>query len=164
MDIDIKVDGLNEIHKQLMKLDVETNIKALNSALVAAAKPTLNRAKRNVSFSSNLVNSLKIKRHRTFNKRKGKANIAKGFRKASSGSNRVTGASIQVDFKKAPHFHLLELGTKDRKNKRGANRGRVSPRNYLGNAFSGGAPDEALEIFKKRMQIRLKRLVKQGKL
>jgi len=164
MDVNFKVDGLQEIERQLKRLTAETAVKNLNSALMSASKPTYDRARRNASFSETFRGAIKRKKHRTLKKKTGKLELTKGFRRASSGTNRVTGVSVQVVFKKAPHFHLVELGTDARSTKKGYNRGKVKGRSMLGKAFEGDAPDEALRIFKKRMQARIKKLVKKGQL
>ena len=163
MDVEFKVDGLQEIERQLKRLTAETAVKHLNSALMSASKPTYDRARRNASFSDSFSSAIKRKKHRML--RKGKLELKKGFRRSASGTNRVTGVSVQVIFKKAPHFHLIEFGTAQRKTKKGYNRGQVKRgRRMLGSAFDGDAPNEALTIFKKRMQARIKRLVKKGQL
>ena len=160
MDVDIQVDGLREIETALRKLEAATAVKALNSALMAASKPTYDRARRNASPWPSMAGAIRRRKQRTIKRKTGKAQLQKGFRRGAS-PDRVTGVSIEVVHKKAPHFHLLELGTAQRKNKRGANRGRVVPRLMMTKAFEGGE-DEAINIFKKRMKSRIKKLVKQG--
>lgn len=163
MDVEFKVDGLQEIERQLNRLTAETAVKHLNTALMAASKPTYDRARRNASWSDSFRTSMRRQKHRML--KKGKLHLEKGFRRSASGTNRVTGVSVQVVFKNAPHFHLIEFGTAQRKTKKGYNRGQVKRgRRMLGSAFDGDAPNEALTIFKKRMQVRIKRLVKKGQL
>lgn len=161
MDVEIKVDGLKEIEAQLLKLDVATAIKSLNGALMSASKPAFDRARQNASFSNTFRGAIRRKKHRTLNKKKGKLHLTKGFRRADS--NRATGVSIQVLFKKAPHFHLIEFGTDERQTRKGANRGKIDKGRFMmTRAFDGNAPDEALNIFKKRMRARIKKLTKGG--
>lgn len=163
MDVDIKISGLDEVEKQLKKLEAATAVKALNSALMSAAKPTYDRARANAAFSENFKSAIRRKKHRTISKKKG-IRQQKGFRRAFRGTNRVTGVSVEVVHRKAPHFHLVELGTTDRYNRRGAYRGKVQARSMLGKAFSGNASNEAITIFGKRIKSRLKRIAKKGTL
>lgn len=163
MTVDIKLSGLNEVESQLKKLGAVGAVTELNKALMAASKPTWDRARRNASFSTNFRNAIKRVKQRSLNKKRQKLNFTKGFRRAASGSNRVTGVSIIVAFKKAPHFHLIELGTKDRRKKTNGQRtGRVEARSMLGKAFDGNAPSEAVKIFEKRIKARVNKLIKNG--
>jgi HK97 gp10 family phage protein len=156
----MEIKGLRQLHDQLTKLDAYTGHKTLNSALRSAAKPAYNRVLANVSFSNNFRESVKLVKHTRMSKRKGVVN-KKRFNR-SQHPDRAAGVSIAVDFKKAPHFHLLELGTDERKTKKGGYRGRVTPRNYMGKAFQKGHEQEAINIFVKSIQRSLKRLKKQG--
>lgn len=46
-------------------------------------------------------------------------------------TTRSGGAAVFVDKKRAPHFYFPEAGTKQRRNKAGANRGKVTARPYI---------------------------------
>lgn len=59
-------------------------------------------------------------------KDKGKLRKAVKARTTSSG-----GAAVFIDKKRAPHFYFGEKGTKARKTKKGANRGKVSAKPYI---------------------------------
>lgn len=46
-------------------------------------------------------------------------------------TTRAGGAAVFVDKKRAPHFYFVEAGTKVRRNKKGANRGKVNARPWI---------------------------------
>lgn len=161
MEVDLKVKGLEEVEKQLLKLGAQVGEKALLGALMNAALPTFKRAKNAAPGSiSKAVSRVK---HRSTKTRK----IAvKGI--AANGKN-AAGVSVIVRKKKAPHAHLVEQGTKQRQTKgkgnkkpyRNANRGRMKAQRFMQDAWEVEGGQKAVDRFSKNIKQRIKRLTKQ---
>jgi hypothetical protein len=169
MEIDIKVEGLREIEEKLLKLDSATAVNSLNSALMSASLPAWKRAQANLAKYPHFQKRLKRKKHRVIKRKTGKIDIRKGFRRQAT-ADRVTGVSIVMEWarskegkKGTEHYHLLELGTAERKTKKGKKRGAVKAQYYIKRAFDG-KEQEAINVFSKSMRTRIKKLTKSGAL
>ena len=116
--------GVKELMSALDQLPTVSMQKtAVRNALKKAAMPILEMAKANVprGETGNLAASLKISTSLKASQRKGRI------------SDRST-VTVYVG-SSAPHAHLVEFGTKERTNKKGAARGSVSPNPFLRNAW-----------------------------
>lgn len=160
MEVGLKVEGLDEVEKQLLKLGAEMGEKTLLGALMNAALPTFKRAKNAAPGSiSKAVSRVK---HRSTKTRK----IAiKGI---SANGKSAAGVSVIVRKKKAPHAHLVEHGTKQRQTKgkgnkkpyRNANRGRMKAQHFMQEAWESEGGQNAVDRFSKNIRQRIKRLTK----
>jgi len=160
MNVDIKVKGLDVLEKQLLKLETMTAEKALNGALMSALKPVFDAAKSGApkGHTGNLKAAITRKRHRALKSRK---LAVKGI--ASTGKS-AGGVSTIVNRKKAPHAHLVEFGTGERK-KRGKkwndDKRNIMPANpFMERAWESVGEQRVLTIFSKSLGRRIKRLSK----
>ena len=180
MEIDINVEGLAELERQLLKLDAMVAEDILTKALMSALLPVFKQAKADapVGEKGNLKKSIKRVRHRA--KKSRRLNV-KG---TISGGRNAGGASLVADFKKAPHAHLIEFGTDDRytigkgqtrrikysngraTNKKGkgkyrnAYRGKGPAVKFMTRAWGQQGGEKIVQRFKKTLKTRLKRITK----
>lgn len=174
MEIDIEVEGLQELEKRLLKLGATVGVKALESALMSSSLEASKSAIANAPGS--IKDAIKRIKHRGGKKRKIKV------RGISSQGKETAGVSIIVDRKKAPHAHLLEFGTKPRYtigrgstrrsrlasgrvlrrkgrgNYRNAHRGRGPKFLFMTNAWKRYGGEKSIEVFKKRLLSKIKQL------
>lgn len=119
MDLDVQVEGLAELQKQLQRLEIATAGKVLRSGARHAMRPVFDEIKANVQQDDgDLVNALQLT-----------TTVGKGGFAASAG--------VRTKKKKAPHWHLIEFGTQGRTHKKGGKRstGRVQARPVFRPAF-----------------------------
>lgn len=111
MDVSIKVTGVKEIDKVLKGLPLQLNNKILQSAHFQAVKPLIEKAKLLAPEgpTGNLVDSIGA--------------VRQPLRKATALGEVNVGP--RRGRYKGHHAHLIEYGTRPRRNKAGANRGRV---------------------------------------
>lgn len=116
--MDIRLTGVKEIDQVLKGLPKQVNHKIVQSANVQAVKPLVEKAKLTAPEgpTGNLVDSIgsvKLPARRATNLGEVHVGPRRGGRN------------------KGHHGHLIEYGTTVRKNKKGANRGRISPKPFM---------------------------------
>ncbi len=158
MEIDIKVEGLEELEKKLLKLGAEMGEKQLYAALNNAALPIAKAAKNGAPES--IAKHIKRLKHRSLKTRK----IAiKGIK--STGKS-AAGISVLVNKRKVPHAHLIEFGTAPRytlgkgKVKKGAFRGKVQPQKFMTKAWEAHGGKKALDRFRRNLKKRVDKLTR----
>lgn len=121
------VHGIDEFVKNLDKIESKVQRKILRKAGKEAMTPVLEEAKRRVPvrYTGNLKKSLWLK-----------LSTSRGRVHATVSPARPQGA----------HGHLIELGTRVRRTKKGAYRGKVYPRPFLRPAYDLHK-NRALDIF-----------------
>ena len=60
MDIDFKIDGLEEIQRRLSELDAKTEPKVLKQTVRASARPVILDARRRVAYAPEVAKKLKV--------------------------------------------------------------------------------------------------------
>lgn len=162
MEVDIEVKGLDELEKRLAKFPAELGEKTLNSALKSAALPMFKAAKNAAPGSiSKAIRRVDIRSTKT---RKIK------LRGISATGSTAAGVSIIVDKKKAPHAHILELGTEPRyttgkgkggKKKKyppGVFRGKGPALRFMRKAWEAHGGEKYVTAFKKILEKKIKKL------
>jgi HK97 gp10 family phage protein len=125
MKVSYKLTGVKEIDNCLNAMSAEMQDKTLQSAAAAAAKPLVTKEKLLAPEgpTGNLVDSIGI--------------VKGGFSQVSSGKRDI--GSVIVGPRrgrfKGNAAHLVEYGTKKRKNKTGANRGVMPKEPFAATAF-----------------------------
>jgi HK97 gp10 family phage protein len=162
--VSFKVEGLQELEQQLLKLDASTGRKILKGALNAATKPIIKKAKEDAP------------------ERTGR--LKKAIFRTSSrvgGVPYLTGdaaAQVTIGIKRfgkagAPHAYIQEYGSKQRFRRKSRRErretsdsnlfvptGRVKGRFFMNNAWKKHGNMPAINIFKKTLQRRIKRAMK----
>lgn len=163
--IELNVHGLSKLHDQLLKLGASVAEDELHKSLMNASLPCFKLAKN--AAPGSIKQAVQRRRHRGKKSRRliVKGNVANGTSAA--------GISIIINAKKAPHGHLVELGTKERftlgeakkgKNKgvkkrypAGVSRGVMPARNFMKKAWDAQGGEVALNRFqaflKKRIMV-----------
>ena len=123
-----EIEGLGELREQLKRLDDATAGKALRNAAMAAMRIARKDAKKRAPEgpTGNLKRAIKV---RSFTGVQGLAAVA----------------GVYVDPRIAPHWHLVEFGTQDRRTKSGKRTGRATPKPFIRPAFD----DNRLQIIEK---------------
>ena len=160
MEMNIRVEGLQELERQLVKLGAEMGHKQLKGALMNASLPAFKRAK-NLAPGS-IKKAITRRSHR--NARTLKRTI---YGRGVSGDS-AAGISLAVISKKAPHAHLVHDGTDVRYTKgkgkkrpyKNAFRGTMKPNPFLIKAWNSEGNEKAIERFEKNLKKRIKKLTK----
>lgn len=157
MKIDYRVEGLDELEKKLLKLEAKTAKKTLQKAMVKAATPIQRTAKRKAPGS---IKKAIFRRQKV----KGVSSLS-----AKSAGSLVIGV-FKSGPRGAPHAHLIEYGTKQRKTKKkpngkkrrlllkgkyvsvGENRGRVKPQSFMRYAWRTQGKKKYLDRFKTQLE------------
>lgn len=113
--VKVKVEGAAELKKALEQLAPKLQRKVLRKALRAGARPILKRTKATAPVDQGL-----LKRALT-------------IRALKTRKRGLVGVKITTG-RKAPHAHLVELGTAERRTKSGKYTGSVKPMNFMGKA------------------------------
>lgn len=157
MEVNIKVEGLQELEKQLRKLGAQASAKNLSGALMNASLPTFKRAKNAAPGSiKKAIGRVNHRSNRTL----------KLTRNATG--NHAAGVSVIVRKKKAPHAHLVHNGTKERYTKgkgrkrpyKNAYRGSMKPNPFLMDAWKSEGEEKAVNRFKENLKKRIDKLTK----
>ena len=160
MEMNIRVEGLQELERQLVKLGAEMGTKTLNQALMSASLPTMKRAKSEAPGSiKKAISRVKHRSNRTLK-------LSKVGR--SAGGKQAAGVSIIVRKKKAPFAHMIHDGTKPRYTKgkgkkrpyKNAYRGQIKPNPFLKEAWKAEGEQKAINIFQNKLKQRIKKLTK----
>lgn len=162
MEVDIKVHGLAELEKKLLKLGAEVGEKELYKALMSASLPAFKAAKAGAPLGK--TGSLKkaVQRRRFRAKKSRRLNV-RGV--GSAQKNTAAGLYILINSKKAPHGHLVHEGTDVRRTKgkgrrrpyQNANRG-VMPKNpFLLKAWNAHGDQKAVSKFATKLKKNLKK-------
>tara|TARA_R100001591_G_scaffold17596_1_gene23847 strand:+ start:6837 stop:7331 length:495 start_codon:yes stop_codon:yes gene_type:complete len=162
--VDIKVEGLRELEQKLVKLGGAVAHKQLKKALFAGTTQTFKEYKATVPVrTGRLQKGIKRRSMRNTKLKTSKSTAALfGGRRAAAGV---------IIFNKAPHAHLLELGTKRRQTTgkgrtrrvpAGIDRGLVKPRHYLMKAFKrkGISGNQAVNKFRDSLSKNIRKLTK----
>lgn len=122
MDVKLKLTGFEEIDQVLKGLPLILNHRVLQSAHVQAVKPLIEKAKLTAPEgpTGNLIDSI---------------GAVKSSVRTSFDLGQVQVGPRRSSKYKGHHSHLIEYGTKQRSNKRGANRGRVKAKPFMEPAF-----------------------------
>jgi hypothetical protein len=120
MNLTVSVTGAKEIDSLLLAMPMELNHQVLSAAHFAAAKPLVEREKLLAPEgpTGNLVDSIGA--------------VKVPFSRASVIGEVVVGPRRN---RQGGHGHLVEFGTRQRTNKRGANRGRMPAKPFAAPAF-----------------------------
>ncbi|MEN8819910.1 MAG: HK97-gp10 family putative phage morphogenesis protein [Abyssibacter sp.] len=117
MDLDVQVEGLAELQKQLQRLERATAGKVLRAGARDAMKPVIQEVAQNVPIdSAQLIESLKLS-----------STVGEGGYAASGG--------IRIRPKTAPHWHLVEYGTQARTHANGKSTGAMPAKPVFRPAF-----------------------------
>jgi HK97 gp10 family phage protein len=123
----IKIEGGAELERKLKALEANAAKKIMRKAVRAGGKPIMAKTKELAPVKTGLL------------KRSFKIRALKTRKRSSVGIKITTGV-------KAPHAHLVELGTVDRRTKAGAFKGRIEPGlHFMEEAFDD-QKDNAVQI------------------
>lgn len=140
----IKIEGADELRKALETLPIELQKKVLRKALRRGARPIRDETKRTAPKDTGLL-------RRSF--------TVRALKTRSSG---LVGVKITTAGK-APHAHLVELGTQERTQKTtGRRTGRISPGLHFMAKAAETKKDEAVRILSEEIRVGVEREAKRG--
>lgn len=150
MSVKISISGISEIDKALMMMPKVLTHQVLGNAHAAAAKPLISKAQLAAPEgpTGNLVDSIGA--------------IKTPIKKAGS-IGEVTVGPRRTRRHRGHHGHLVEFGTRARKNKRGANRGIMPAKPFMRPSFEATKP-QVIELIRveigKKVYATMRRYIK----